>query len=426
MLIAQIPADESARMADLGALQLLDTPAEERFDRITRLAAQVFGVPIAYLALIDSDRQWFKSKCGLTRSETGRDISFCGHAILHSDMMIVPDARLDERFHDNPLVVNEPYVRFYAGHPIKGQAGHNVGTFCIGAPEPRDFGAEEQGVFRQFAAIAQHELHMLDVVGLQQELLGTQRALLDSQQRLMDELREAAAYIESRLPVRLSGLVSSDWTFVSSSQLGGDFFDHQWLDDRRLAFYLLDVCGHGVGSCLLSASIQDALRSRTLRDCDFANPSDVIGALYGAFRMEEHADRFFTIWYGVYDKQTRQLDYCSGGHHPALLFEPEAAAPRQLAASGMAAGIAESSEYETKCCRVPGGSRLYLFSDGAFEVDLPQGGQLGLRGLSELLQGMQSVARGRVEKTRMAIQSRQSSRHFQDDFSLLELDFGVQ
>ena len=112
MLRAPIATDEQDRLADLRALRLLDTPREERFDRIVRIAAQVLDVPIAYIALVDSDRQWFKAQCGLATDETGRDISFCGHAIQQDEPLIIPDARLDPRFHDNPLVTGEPYVRF--------------------------------------------------------------------------------------------------------------------------------------------------------------------------------------------------------------------------------------------------------------------------------------------------------------------------
>lgn len=423
MIAAKPPVDEADRLADLTAIRLLDTPPEERFDRITRLAAEVLDVPIAFLALIDSDRQWFKSKCGLTRSATGRDISFCGHAILQSDAMIVPDARLDERFHDNPLVVGDPYIRFYAGHPIKGPTGQNVGTFCIAAPEPRNIDVRQRSLFAELAAVAQHELLMLDVLDLQQTLLGTQRALLESQRQLVEELQEAARYIESRLPVRLTGPVASDWCFVSSSQLGGDFFDHLWLSDTLLSCYLLDVCGHGVGACLLSASIQDALRSRTLGNCDFRSPAEVVASLNRAFCMEDHGDRFFTIWYGVFDTASRRLEYSSGGHHAAILFEPGAAAPRWLDSAGMAVGVASDCDYETGACDVPPGSRLYLFSDGVFEVSLPHGGQLGLDALADLLGSVQSAPKGRVEKTRLAVESSQESTRFLDDFSLLELEF---
>ena len=123
MIEPSVPADEAARLATLRRHGLLDSGAEERFDRITRLAQHILGVPIALVSLIDADRQWFKSAQGLDAPETGRDVSFCGHAITGHQELTVRDARLDPRFHDNPLVVGDPRIRFYAGCPIAPQRG---------------------------------------------------------------------------------------------------------------------------------------------------------------------------------------------------------------------------------------------------------------------------------------------------------------
>lgn len=122
----KFPADESARIETLRALRILDTAPEERFDRITRMAKRMFGVPISLVSLVDSERQWFKSAEGLDAKETPREISFCGHAILGDDVFIVPNALVDSRFSDNPLVVDAPEIRFYAGSPIKAANGHKV------------------------------------------------------------------------------------------------------------------------------------------------------------------------------------------------------------------------------------------------------------------------------------------------------------
>jgi len=131
------PANEAKRIEALRSLQVLDTPPEERFDRITKIAQHVFDVPIALVSLVDESRQWFKSKQGLEVCETGRDVSFCGHAILRDDALVVPDAFLDKRFADNPLVTGEPHVRFYAGHPLADAAGFKLGTLCIIDHRPR-------------------------------------------------------------------------------------------------------------------------------------------------------------------------------------------------------------------------------------------------------------------------------------------------
>ena len=119
MKTPEFPPNEVARLQTLRSLDILDSPQEERFDRLTRMARRLFDVPIALVSLVDDNRQWFKSCAGLSVSETGRDISFCGHAILGEGIFIIPDAASDERFHINPLVVNEPTIRFYVGCPLR-------------------------------------------------------------------------------------------------------------------------------------------------------------------------------------------------------------------------------------------------------------------------------------------------------------------
>jgi GAF domain-containing protein len=137
MLPAPIPANEKERFDALRRLLILDTPPEQRFDKVVNFASQEFNVPICLISLIDQDRQWFKARVGLEVCETARDISFCGHAILHDDIMVVEDARVDERFIDNPLVLGDPFIRFYAGAPLVLPDGHAVGTLCLIDTRPR-------------------------------------------------------------------------------------------------------------------------------------------------------------------------------------------------------------------------------------------------------------------------------------------------
>lgn len=131
---------------------------EERFDRITRLAQRLFGVSTALVTLVDEDRQWFKSRIGIDLTETPRDISFCGHAILGDDVMMVPDATKDERFVDNPFVVGSPDIRFYAGCPIAGPGGTTLGTLCLIDQHPRELTAEEIESLRDLAEMVENEI----------------------------------------------------------------------------------------------------------------------------------------------------------------------------------------------------------------------------------------------------------------------------
>lgn len=157
------PSNEAARIALLRSLNILDTPPDERFDRLTRLAKRVFGVPIATVSLVDSDRQWFKSCIGLSVSETPRDISFCGHTILDDDLLVIEDAQSDPRFFDDPLVTGDFKVRFYAGCPLTLHQGLRIGALCIVDTEPRTLTATERDLLRDLGRIAERELEMLQL-----------------------------------------------------------------------------------------------------------------------------------------------------------------------------------------------------------------------------------------------------------------------
>ena len=147
------------------------------------------------------------------------------------------------------------------------------------------------------------------------------QALMESQKRLANEVKQAAKYVQSLLPDKLKkGPIKTDWRFVPSAELGGDSFGYHWLDDDHFAFYLLDVSGHGVGAALLSVSAMNALRSQALPNTDFRQPSQVLFALNNAFQMDQQNGLYFTIWYGVFHKPTRRVDYSGGGHPPALLL----------------------------------------------------------------------------------------------------------
>lgn len=181
MKTPDFPPDESHRLSALDELALLDTPPEERFDRLTRLAARALNAPIALVSLIDRHRQWFKSRHGLEAPETARDISFCGHAILREETLVIENALNDERFHDNPLVTGDPSIRFYAGAPLHDHHGHRVGTLCIIDRKPRSFTNEEQTILRDLANLVEREFS-----------IGELRDYYDDRNRALNVLTEIA------------------------------------------------------------------------------------------------------------------------------------------------------------------------------------------------------------------------------------------
>ena len=187
--------NDETRVQALRELHLLDTPAEERFDRFTRLAAAAFGVPIALISLVDERRQWFKSRHGLDACETPRSIAFCSHAVALDSQLVVPDARLDTRFQDNPLVTGGPGVRFYAGHPIHSVDGQPIGTLCVIDTAPRAFDAGAQRMLRDLAAMVHDEINKHVLVAARD---GAQAALADMNAHLEGRVLERTRQLNDK------------------------------------------------------------------------------------------------------------------------------------------------------------------------------------------------------------------------------------
>lgn len=160
MIPALLPENESERLEALQRYEVLDTESERKFDDLTLLAKHICDTPIALISFVDAERQWFKSRIGLTASQTPRAVSFCGHAILEEDVMVVPDAAADERFADNPMVTGEPGIRFYAGAPLLTSTGHALGTLCVIDRVPRELTEQQLEALRALArqVVAQLEL----------------------------------------------------------------------------------------------------------------------------------------------------------------------------------------------------------------------------------------------------------------------------
>ena len=247
----------------------------------------------------------------------------------------------------------------------------------------------------------------------------TLEALRQSQKVLSDELAEAAEYVRSLMPPPLrDDTVSVDWRFQPSSQLGGDAFGYHWLDRDHFAFYVLDVCGHGVGAALLSVSVMNVLKNRAMPNVDFADPGAVLTALNRTFPMEEQNNMFFTIWYGVLSRQTRELTFACGGHPPAVLLHGESA-PQPLHAAGAIIGGFPDVNYATGCIQLVAGTRVYVFSDGVYELKRDDGSTVTLEEFNRELG--RPVASAKLDSiVTWAAQVRGNDK-FEDDLSLLEV-----
>jgi len=251
-------------------------------------------------------------------------------------------------------------------------------------------------------------------------------ALKQSQERLAEELSQAAKYVISLLPERLSGEVATDWQFIPSVELGGDAFGYHWLDTDHLALYLLDVCGHGVKAALLSISAVNVLRNQTLVATDFRSPSEVLAGLNKVFQMERHNDMYFTMWYGVYDKQNRQLTYANGGHPPPILIAgptEETADAVRLSQSGTIIGAFPEALFPQETRKLPRFSRLYLFSDGVYEVTKPDNTLLTYKDFMSILTDSERGGRSTIEHAVGTMRAAGRGDQFEDDVSIVEVTF---
>ncbi len=241
---------------------------------------------------------------------------------------------------------------------------------------------------------------------------------LQKQKRLLEEeLAQAAKYVQSLLPNKLDGVVRARSCFLPSIQLGGDCFDYFWLNDDHFIFYVLDVSGHGVGAALLSVSIQNLLRSARsgtgFAGIDLSQPRSVLARLNEYFQMANHQDMYFTIWYGVYDRSSRHLTYATAGHPPALLFHGEKV--EQLGLAGLPIGLFEDFDYEECQIVLPPHSRLYVFSDGAYEIPGTDGKIWGLEGLAAVLHNQEHPLLRLMEQVKLM--------KLDDDLSIVEFYF---
>ncbi|MFW5858252.1 MAG: PP2C family protein-serine/threonine phosphatase, partial [Planctomycetota bacterium] len=226
----------------------------------------------------------------------------------------------------------------------------------------------------------------LGLLSAQVLLLAQNQLLALANDAVEQQLADAQAYVHGLLPPMLTdGPVRTAWRFVPSAQLGGDGFGYHWMDDRRLVLYLLDVSGHGVGPALLSVSTLNVLRSRGLQNVDFGRPAAVARALNDTFQHANHGGLFFTLWYGVLDVATGELDYCCAGHPPAILTPAHRSTWRELRTRDLAIGMLPEVTYSEDRVRVAPGSSLYLFSDGAYEVVTRRGRVWSLAAFREVL-----------------------------------------
>lgn len=350
-----LPQDvEDARLASLRQLQMLHTPPDETFARITRMARVVLEVPMAAISLIDAEHQWFKQVDGLDIGATvPRGQTVCRAVIARTytnperPELIFRDLRDAPEFASLPGVI-EGGIRFYAGLPLYGPGGHAVGTFCVYDTVPRVLSVAQLAALSELAEWAQHELHQVDEM---------ERAALVQRQLLPNRIGDLPGYTVRTL-------------CVPAFAVGGDFYDHYPLQ-RGIAFTVADVMGKGIGAAILTATVRGALRAAT-RALDQtgadADPAAAVRTVAAQVTEDlECTDAFVTLFHARLDTDTGTVTYVDAGHGLAVLIRADGRM-QALPSAGLPLGVTADGDWQSNAVTLEPGDTLVVASDGVLDL----------------------------------------------------------
>ena len=361
MSVARIPVDEDERLRALHDLDVLDTPPEERFDRVTRLCQRLFGVSTALVNLVDRDRLFMKSAQGIERGVMPRADAFCSHAILERDGIVVDDLEQDPRFADSPFVVGDPRYRFYAGIPLEAPGGQRVGTLCIADATPRVLTDGDRALLRDLATWVQKELNV------------------------EEELDRAAQVQRAMFPTR--PLDAPGWDVAGaclpSREVGGDFYDWHRTPTGPVVT-LGDVMGKGMPAAIVMATVRAALRSGA-RMSNLAH-----GVEDAAWSLADDLEATGTFASAVLARLSAAgaVTLVDAGHGHAAIVRRDGRVEPQTE-GGLPLGISASEQYRSFRIALETGDLLLLHSDGL--IELP-GGPATTAQAAALIAGSTSAA----------------------------------
>jgi sigma-B regulation protein RsbU (phosphoserine phosphatase) len=385
---------ELARLDAVRRYEILDTPSDGAFDRITSLAARLLDVPIAIVSIVDEDRIWFKSAHGLDVDEIDRGPGLCASAILRYEPTVIPDATLDPVALSNPLVAGEFGLRFYAAIPLTTSDGHNLGTLCVIDQEPRNLEDRELAILDDLAGLVIHEL----------ELRLAARTAVSRQTALRQEAVEQKEYAaklaetlqQSLLPPSLPSFpgveLAARYRPLDRSEVGGDFYDLFPLPDDSLGIVIGDVCGKGPDAASLTAAARYTMRAAAL---EHESPSAALHAVNHALLLQAaEAAPFCTLIYARLRRRPGGLDVvmASGGHPLPCIVRTDGEVER-LGVHGTLVGILPEVRFTDATATLAPGETLVLFTDGLTETPArrwQRAQQLGAEGVEDLLRGMHS------------------------------------
>lgn len=362
-----IPANEPARLAAVGRYDILDTPPDGTFDRITSLAARLFDVPIAIVSIVDEDRIWFKSHHGLDAGQTDRERGLCASAILQVDPYVVREAHTDARAMANPLVAGELGLRFYAAAQLTTPDGYNIGTLCVLDVEARDVTDHELETLRDLAAVVIDEM----------ELRRTARDLHHKEQRLLEEARAfAGALQQSLLPAELPDVpgieLAAFFHPADVREVSGDFYDVFAVREGLWGIAIGDVAGKGPSAAAATSLVRYSLRTAVLST---ETAEEAFSSVNRTMLASEHFGRareasYCTLVLALLDTGGSggpSVTIARAGHVRPLIVTVDGAV-RQSKADGQPLGLLRSPQFVTEMLPLRPGESVILYTDGLTEA----------------------------------------------------------
>lgn len=242
-------------------------------------------------------------------------------------------------------------------------------------------------------------------------------------QKLNQELSIAAQYFSSLIPEQMDdGKIQTFWKYVPTAELGGDAFGYFWLDDKNYVVYLFDVCGHGIASGMYSVSLINTLKYQNLADTDFSSPTSVFSALNKLYQIQQHYGMYFTIWYGVFNTDTRILNYAAAGHHPSIISYPSGKTDFLSSPNFIIGGLEEYS-FNSSQIILDANTDVYIFSDGTFDVKQPDSSVWRIDDMRRFLEARHSRADKELNELYEFVSSMYEFSHQKDDFTILKVRF---
>lgn len=358
-----IPANEAQRMSAVRRYDVLDTPPDGAFDRITRLAARHFEVPISIVSIVDTDRIWFKSHHGMHVDEIGREPGLCASAILEDKPWVVENAQTDPRTMANPLVAGELGLRFYAGAPLTTHDGYNLGTLCVIDSNPREFSDEQADMLSELAAVVMDEMELRLAA---RETLSQESLLREHAERTARELQ--ASLLPTDLPEVAGAECATLYLPADAAVVGGDFYDMFMVGDTCV-LAVGDVSGKDAAAAAVTGLARHAIRS----SAQWAEgPAEILRNLNHTMLLDAPDGDIATyctvfLAFASRSKDGFRLRIASAGHPPALLSSPDERV-KEIPIAGPAAGWYEDSAFPELEVELRGGQTILMYTDGLTEA----------------------------------------------------------